>query len=476
MESTIIGRQKELGLLKSLSVSGKSEFVAVYGRRRVGKTFLIREFFSNEFTFQFSGLANASTKEQLLHFSMALRRQSGLSPKTAKNWLEAFEQLIDFIETSTHKRKVIFLDELPWLDTPRSNFIQALEHFWNGWASARHDILLIVCGSATSWMIDKLINNHGGLHNRITYKIFLEPFTLNECKEYFKAMHMGYNHYQIAECYMVMGGIPFYLNMLQKGLSVSQNIDRLFFEENAQLKNEFFNLYAALFRNSEDYIKIVEALSKKSKGLNRDEISKSCKIPSSGALTQILKNLESCGFIRSYTAFGKQERDKLYQLMDFYTLFYFKYIKSNKYNDEHFWTNSLDTPQHNAWAGYSFEMLCFHHIKNIKAALGIAGVQTLVSSWRSKTSENGAQIDLIIDRKDQTINLCEMKFSTQGYTINKAEEERLQTRKMDFISETKTRKAVHLTMVTTFGIKPNMYSDRIQSEVTLESLFKPLQT
>lgn len=289
-------------------------------------------------------------------------------------------------------------------------------------------------------------------------------------------MHMGYNHYQIAECYMVMGGIPFYLNMLQKGLSVSQNIDRLFFEENAQLKNEFFNLYAALFRNSEDYIKIVEALSKKSKGLNRDEISKSCKIPSSGALTQILKNLESCGFIRSYTAFGKQERDKLYQLMDFYTLFYFKYIKSNKYNDEHFWTNSLDTPQHNAWAGYSFEMLCLHHIKNIKAALGIAGVQTLVSSWRSKTSENGAQIDLIIDRKDQTINLCEMKFSTQGYTINKAEEERLQTRKMDFISETKTRKAVHLTMVTTFGIKPNMYSDRIQSEVTLESLFKPLQT
>jgi hypothetical protein len=301
--------------------------------------------------------------------------------------------------------------------------------------------------------------------------VFLFEHGGQECEDYFKAMNMDYTRYQIAECYMVMGGIPFYLSMLQKGLSVSQNIDNLFFEENAQLRNEFANLYAALFRNSEDYIKVVEAMSKKNKGVSRDEISKACKIPSSGALTLILKNLESCGFIRSYTAFGKQERDKLYQLMDFYTLFYFKYIKANKYNDEHFWTHSLDTPQHNAWAGNSFEMLCLHHVKNVKIALGVAGVQTLVSTWRSKTAAKGAQVDLIIDRKDQTINLCEMKFSTQAYSISKKEEELLQTRKLAFMEETKTRKAVHLTMVTTFGVKPNMYSDRIQSEVTLEDLF-----
>lgn len=471
MKSIIVGRQKEQTILKSLKESEKSEFVALYGRRRVGKTFLVREFFANEFTFQFSGLANATTKEQLLHFNMTLRRKASKDIRLPKNWLEAFEQLIDYIETSKPKRKVIFLDELPWLDTPRSNFIQALEHFWNGWASARHDILLIVCGSATSWMIDKLINNHGGLHNRITYKILLEPFTLNECEAYFEAMNMGYNRYQIAECYMVMGGIPFYLSLLKKGLSVSQNIDKLFFEENAQLRNEFTNLYAALFRNSEDYIKVVEAMSKKNKGVSRDEISKACKIPSSGALTLVLKNLESCGFIRSYTAFGKQERDKLYQLMDFYTLFYFKYIKANKYNDEHFWTHSLDTPQHNAWAGYSFEMLCLHHIKHIKKALGISGVQTLVSTWRSKTSEKGAQIDLVIDRQDQTINLCEMKFSTQLYSITRKEEELLQARKLTFMEETKTRKAIHLTMLTTFGIQPNVHSDRIQSEVKMEDLF-----
>lgn len=471
MKNMIVGRRKEQEILKSLKESVKSEFVALYGRRRVGKTFLVREFFADGFTFQFSGLANATTKEQLLHFNMTLRRQASQDIRLPKNWLEAFEQLMDFIETSTQERKIIFLDELPWLDTPRSNFIQALEHFWNGWASARHDILLIVCGSATSWMIDKLINNHGGLHNRITYKILLEPFTLSECEAYFEVMNMGYNRYQIAECYMVMGGIPFYLSMLQKGLSVSQNIDRLFFEENAQLRNEFANLYAALFRHSEDYVKVVEAMSKKNKGVSRDEISKACKIPSSGALTLILKNLESCGFIRSYVAFGKQERDKLYQLMDFYTLFYFKYIKANQYNDEHFWTNSLDTPKHNAWAGYSFEMLCLHHVKNIKAALGITGVQSLVSSWRSKVSEKGAQIDLVIDRKDQTINLCEMKYAVQPYSLSKKEEEQLQVRKMDFVEETKTRKAVHWTMVTTFGIKHNMYSDRIQSEVTLEDLF-----
>lgn len=472
MKQIIVGRKKELATLNRLYSSTQSEFIAVYGRRRVGKTFLIRQFFKNKFVFQLSGLANATTKEQLINFNLTIKRESKQNLPIAKTWLEAFEQLITLIESSSNERKVIFLDELPWIDTPRSQFIQALEHFWNGWASARNDIMLIVCGSATSWMIDKIINNHGGLHNRITYKMRLDPFNLSETQEFFLSKDMEFTQYQIAECYMAMGGIPYYLNLMQKEFSIAQNIDLLFFNENALLKTEFNNLYAALFKNSEDYIKVVETLSKKNKGLTRNEIITATKLNTNGGLSNILKNLENCGFIRSYTSFGKKERDKLYQLTDFFTLFYFKFIKANKFNDDNFWVNTINTPQHNSWAGYSFEMLCLNHIKQIKTALGISGVQTSASSWIDTTTENGAQIDLIIDRKDQIINLCEMKFSTDEYEITKHYDTILRQKKSIFTSKTKTRKAVHTTMLTTFGLKQNIYRNSIQSEVTLADLFQ----
>ena len=259
---------------------------------------------------------------------------------------------------------------------------------------------------------------------------------------------------------------------MQKELSVTQNIDLLFFDENALLKTEFHNLYAALFKNSEDYIKVVESLCKKNKGLTRNEIISTTKLSTSGGLSTILKNLENCGFIRTYTSFGKKERDKLYQLTDFYTLFYFKFIKQNKFNDDNFWVNSINTPLHNSWAGYSFEMLCLYHLKQIKTALGISGVQTSASSWKDYESENGAQIDLILDRKDQIINLCEMKFATDEYEITKNYDTQLRQKKSVFAAKTKTRKAIHFTMVTTYGLKQNMYSNSIQSEVVLEDLFR----
>ena len=466
-----IGRETELKFLNNKYNEENGQLIVLYGRRRVGKTFLVREFFDNEFTFQLSGLANSNTKEQLFNFHMTLKRYVDKDISVPQNWIEAFGQLIDYIEAYPSSRKTIFLDELPWLDTPYSNFIQAFEHFWNGWASARHDIFLIVCGSATSWITDKLINNHGGLHNRLTYKMRLEPFTLKECEEFFNNREIELNRYQIAECYMIMGGIPYYLNMIVKGFSIYQNIDMLFFTENAQLRNEFENLYASLFKNSNSYIKVVEALSKKNKGLSRKEITELTKIPTSGNLSTILKNLESCGFIRSYNAFGKRERDKLYQLMDFYTLFYFKYIKANEYNDEMFWTNSVGTPLHNSWAGYAYEMLCLNHIKQIKNALGILGVQSNVSTWKSVQSEKGAQIDLLIDRKDQTINVCEIKFSTDNFSITKAYDENLRNKISSFRQETKTKKALHLTLITTYRLTANKYSGMIQKEVVLDNLF-----
>lgn len=471
MKTNIIGRITEMKILEEALTSNNSEFVAIYGRRRVGKTYLVRETFSNQITLELSGLANASTNEQLLNFTLTLRETSGEELKIPANWLEAFSQLIDFVKKSNVKRKILFFDEMPWMDTPYSGFITALEHFWNGWASARKDIVLIVCGSSTSWIINKLINNHGGLHNRLTHTIHLKPFTLAECAEYFKWRKIDLNHYQIADIYMIMGGIPFYLSKIEKGLSVAQNIDNMFFSDNATLKNEFNNLYAALFRNSNDYVKIIETLSRKGKGLTRYDISDITKITSGGGLTKVLQDLEYCGFIRKYCAPNKKTRNILYQLIDSYSLFYFKFIQKNEYNDEHFWTNSLDTPLLNTWAGFAFEMLALQNIVEIKKALGISGIQSSVSAWRSEKSVPAAQIDLVINRKDGIINLLEIKYCNKKFTITKGYEENLRNKIMAFKTETRTSKAVHLLMLTTFGLNKNKHSELVQKELTLEDLF-----
>lgn len=472
MIKDIIGREKERELLNQYIDSNESEFIAIYGRRRVGKTFLIRKMFGERLAFYMTGMDNVTMQDQLLNFTLELRKFSGKDIPVPENWLYAFNSLATYLESLPNGNKIIFMDELPWMDTPKSKFISALEHFWNSWASNRSDIKLIVCGSATSWMIDKLINNRGGLHNRLTHRMAIEPFNLQECEQYFEAKGFGYSQKEIAECYMIMGGIPFYLKQMQKGLSVAQNIDRLFFEIGCALDGEFDNLYRALFKFSENYIRIVEALASKGKGLTRQEIIQQTKLPNNGGLTTMLKELESCGFIRQYEPFAKQKKDILYQLTDFYSLFYFRFIQKNRYRDEHFWTNSLGSGIHRSWSGYAFEMLCLMHIAEIKKALGISGVQSLTSSWRSNSSEEDAQIDLVIDRKDQTVNLCEMKYADRTFVIDKQYDENLRNKLASFREETKTRKSLHLTFVTTYGVKPNAYSGHIQKEVVLEDLFK----
>ncbi len=468
----IAGRHNEQSALNEYFASDKPEFLAVYGRRRVGKTFLIREFFNNNFAFYLTGLANSNTEMQLKNFHAIIQKQ-GKTPYTlTNNWFDAFDQLIHLLEHSKKKgKKVVFLDELPWMDTHKSGFIAALEHFWNGWASARPDILLIVCGSATSWMINKLIKNRGGLHNRITRKIHVKPFTLKECEEFFSGNNIVLSRYQIIESYMILGGIPYYLSLIQKKLSLAQNIDALCFAKDAILKVEFSNLYASLFKHSENHIKIITALGSKNKGLSRDEIIKATKLSDGGGLSKTLEELEQCGFIQSYHAFGKAQKNVLYQLIDAYSLFYLNFVRHNKYNDEHFWTNTIDSAKHRAWTGYAFEQVCLWHIAQIKTVLGISGVLTQTSSWRSQKSGAGAQIDLLIDRNDKVINLCEIKYTNGEFTIDKKMGENIRNKKNVFCQETQTRKAVHLTMITTYGVKFNSYSGMIQSEIKADDLF-----
>ena len=469
----IIGRKEEQQILHSAAQSENSEFVAVYGRRRVGKTYLIRETFGYKFTFQHTGLAKGNTKEQLFSFAISLRDAGYDDCPIPKSWLEAFSLLSTYLKNSTDEKKIVFLDELPWMDTPRSNFISAFEHFWNGWASARKDIVLIICGSATSWIINKVINDHGGLHNRVTKQIALQPFTLKECEMFAKSKGLEMSRYQLAECYMVFGGIPYYWSLLEKGLSLAQNIDKIIFAKNGKLSNEFNQLYASLFKSPEQYIDIVTALGKKKAGMTREEIIAATDKYSNGALSKVLDELEYCGFIRKYNGFDKKSKQAIYQLIDNYTLFYFKFIQQNENNDEHFWSASIDSAMHRAWSGLAFERLCMAHTQQIKAALGIAGVLSNVYSWRKEADEtsDGAQVDLLIDRKDQVINLCEMKYSLSEYAIDAEYEQKLRNKKSAFINATNTRKAVHLTMVTTFGIKANAHSGIVQNEVKLDDLF-----
>ena len=470
----IVGRLKELEQLELAKDSSASELVVIYGRRRVGKTFLVREAYGNRFTFYLTGVANTSNQQQLANFHEAmLRYDKKFSGAMPGNWFEALAQLRVLVEREKgHSKKLIFFDELPWLDNAKSGFLSALEYFWNSFASARKDILLLVCGSAASWMIEKLIHNRGGLHNRVTRRMRLEPFTLQECEEFFKTRNRAFNRYQIVQLYMVMGGIPFYLDLVDARRSAAQNISRLCFEEGGMLRTEFEDLYRSLFKKAEKHEAVIEALSSKTKGLTRSELIEKAKLPNAGSTTRILEELQESGFIRKYPPFGKKEREALYQLTDFYSLFYLKCIRKRAPLDANSWMTGLDSPALKAWSGYAFEQVCLAHVGAIKQALGVAGIQAAVSSWVGEIKGKRAQIDMLIDRLDQVINLCEMKFYINDFVITKGYYDELRNKIAVFKEATGTRKSIYLTMITTFGVQKNEYATAlVQNSLTMDALF-----
>ena len=388
-------------------------------------------------------------------------------------WFDAFEELGQLLSKSHSRKKIVFLDELPWMDTPRSNFVSALEHFWNGWASARKDILLIICGSATSWIISKVLKNHGGLHNRVTMRLPIRPFTLRECKEFATSKGLCFTERDIAECYMIMGGIPFYWSLLQRGLSLAQNIDALFFKADGELHNEYQELFSSLFKMDGHHIAILEALGKHICGLTRKDIIAKTKLSSSGSVTQTLEELEECGFIRRYSQPALPSNQQLYQLSDNFTLFHYQFMANDRTGDAHFWTTSLNSPLHSTWSGLAFERLCFQHITQIQMSLGISGVSCNYYAWIYKGNDRkGAQIDLVIDRQDNIINLCEIKYTRKAFAIDRNYSDIMRNGLETFIEETSPRKAVHLTLISASGLTKNNYSGILQSVITLEDLFQ----
>jgi AAA+ ATPase superfamily predicted ATPase len=477
MATSIIGRDTEIKILERLLHSGQPELLAIYGRRRVGKTFLIKTYYKEHLAFSCSGQYNGKTREQLTNFIEQLNVYFPQNRELlhAETWQFAFNRLRSCLEnTRGSKKKVIFFDELPWLDSHKSGFLSSFSYFWNEFASQRNDLLVVICGSAASWIIDKVVNNKGGLHNRITQRIRLLPFTLQETEIYLRHRNIRLERYPLLQLYMIMGGVPAYLNAVERGKSVAQNIETICFSKDGALAGEFDNLYAALFNTPEKHIQVTQALARKNTGLTRSGILKTGKLLTGGNITNVLNELVESGFIQRTLPYGKKEKDSLYRLSDPFSLFYYKFMHTQKGNEIGQWISRQATPGYLSWCGYAFENICFSHLDQVKKALQIGAVQSTASSWRQPgtSSEAGAQIDLLLDRADQCINICEMKFSTQPFIIDKKYARQLEEKLAAFRQNSGSRKTLFLTFVTTYGLSDTIYKEQlVDTDITMDALF-----
>lgn len=479
MDNTFIGREIEQEILQDALVSNEAEMVAVIGRRRVGKTYLVDTFYEKEMVFRITGIQDGELIHQLERFVKRLRlhSKSDIDFQVPENWFGAFDMLQQYLNVlPKDKKHVIFFDELPWLATHKSKFLQAFGYFWNDWAS-RQNLVVVICGSAASWMIRNVVNNTGGLYNRITKRIYLQPFTLGETERYLQAKKMNFTRYQIAQIYMAMGGIPHYLKEIKRGKSAVQNVNDICFSMNGLLRNEFSRLYPSLFPNAERHFKIIRALSKKQSGLTRQEIVKQSKLTDGGSLTRALEELTHSGFITPFRTFGNRNKKKIYRLTDEYSLFYLRFIEDTEFEGNDIWLHLSQTQGYKTWSGYAFENICLKHVPQIKKALNIAGIYSLSSSFYKKGTKDkkGVQIDLLIDRNDHVINLLEAKFYNKEYTITKAYAKELRQKMGRFEEITKTKKQLLWVFISSFGLNANEHSrEIITKDLTIEVLFENL--
>jgi uncharacterized protein len=469
--SDLVGRKREILILQNALKSNKPELIAVYGRRRIGKTFLIREVYKKHIAFELSGIHNVSLSGQLKNFRLILSGKN-FRIKKPVDWIEAFHSLGEFIgQIVSKQKKVIFIDEFPWLDTRKSNFLPAFDNFWNNYASKRNDLIVVICGSAASYMINNILRSKGGLHNRITNKIHLSPFTLFETELLLRKNKIKLTRYDILQIYMAMGGVPYYLEKVLPGESVAQCLDRLCFDKNAMLRSEFSNMFASLFSMHENHEAIIRNLASVRKGLTRNAILEITKIASGGTLTKTLVELEESGFIEKYTPY-KGIKDPLYRLTDEYTLFYIRFIENTKPSANGIWDKLYNQQPYKIWSGLCYETICMKHIAQVKEGLKISGIHAEQSSWIAKKSKSGAQVDLLIDRADHVINLCEIKFHNTKFTIDKNYAEEILTKVNAFAEDTKTRKSIFVTFITSYGLVSNQYSKQlVQNELSMDHLF-----
>lgn len=474
----LIGREKEKKEIEKLYASDKAELLAIYGRRRIGKTYLVDEVLKDRITFRHAGLQpfddNSKTllKDQLIHFYNSLKIYGLKDESKPNNWLDAFNLLAKLLQRIDNgSRQVIFLDELPWLDTPHSGFIRAFEGFWNSWACHRKNVMVVICGSANSWMENELINNHGGLYGRVTYEIKLSPFNLAECEEYYKTKNIPLSRYDIVQSYMIFGGVPYYMGYMNEEMSLAQNVDNMFFDKNAKLKSEYDRLFLSVFDRPVAVKTIVELLYTRNMGYTRKEIIDKLNITDGGHLSKDLNALIASDFVTKYVPFGNSKKIEYYKLIDPFCLFYLHFVKNQTENNNKYWQQNYSQPKLVSWRGFAFENVCFNHINQIKEALGISGVITSESAWINKEDEDNTQIDLLITRKDNVVNMCEIKFYSDEFIVNKNYYKTILNRLELIQSKISPKMSVHSTLITTYGLKRNEYSGAFIKTITFDDLF-----
>ncbi len=471
----MIGRKAQHKIIQDTLTANKSAFVAFTGRRRVGKTYLIDQAYGHAICLRFTGIQNANTKTQIINVAQKIIEKSGNNVFVMpKNWQEVFIMLRNYLKTlSKNKKQVIFIDELPWVCTPKSGFLQLLAHLWNDYLSKEKHFILVICGSATSWITQKVFNDKGGLHNRVTQIIHLQPFTLAECKLFFESKKINLTNKAITDLYMTMGGNPFYLENVKKGESANKAIERMCFTETGILKNEYQNLYKALFENANNHEAIVQTLALSKNGMSQADLLTISKVTKGGPFNRAITDLLLSGFVVEAQPYGKLKRGLVYRLVDEFSIFYHRFIKPNKKSAATIWQTIAVSQSYKIWKGFAFESLCLKHIPEIKTALGIKNVYTQVSSFSQKkiAHQDGFQIDVVIDRKDDAINLCECKYYEAPFEIDKKYAQTLVVRRAQFRETTKTKKTIFNTLITNQPMKQNAYSlDSIDVQLTIDDL------
>lgn len=481
----LVGREREISLLQGLLKSKKAELLAVYGRRRVGKTFLISSFFSNKGTyFEMTGIKGGTKKQQIKAFVSRLKLAFTNIKIESKptDWLEAFMLLEQAIkETKKPGKIILFFDEFPWMDTHKSDLLKSFEFLWNSGLSKNPKIIAIICGSSVSWMIRKIIQNKSGLYGRLTSQIRLRPFTLKEIEEYFIANHIYLDRKQIVEVSMALGGIPKYLSYVEPGNSSAQIIQKLCFTPGAPLTTEFEQLYESLFDDYQFHVEIIELLASSQIGLTISQISEKAKKGKGGSLSRALKELIASNFVQFVPYYGRKSREGRYRVVDEYSYFYLNWIRDAMYNydesiSQNFWMQQQASSKFRSWAGYMFESICFKHIRQIVKALELSVVAEKTFYWsyfpKKGIEDQGAQIDLIIDRADHCMNLCEIKFWKSEYILTDLETKKLNEKREIFREQVKTKKSLFNILITPYGARINKhYLSAVENQLTLDALF-----
>lgn len=479
--SAIVGRKKEQEILEKAWKSKDPELVAIYGRRRVGKTFLIREFFrSQEAYFELMGKKDAFLADQLKNFSESFARAFCLQEplQQPKSWREAFALLTSEMQKKPSRKQLLFFDELPWLASMKSQFMQALDYFWNTHWSRMPCVKVIVCGSAAGWMLERLIHAKGGLHNRITRIIQLSPFNLQETKAYLSSRKVRLSDKHLLDIYMVMGGIPYYLNGIEASKSVEQNIQETCFTANGLLFTEFQRLFQSLFDSAQIHMRIMREIVRKREGISREDLLSRLGATSGGRFNIRLNELEAAGFIRGFVPYRNKKKEQHFRIVDEYSAFYLTWIDpiaEKGFPQTNYWQACLHGPKWTSWAGYAFECVCLKHLPQILYALGLNSIPSEVGNWRfipkPRSKEQGAQIDLLFDRHDDALTLCEIKYSAGKYSIDKTYAKELHRKVDTFQEKTKTSKQLFLALITTHGLKKGLWNgDLVANEVTLQDL------